>query len=110
MYVALLQATVFLANLNKYSHCPLLLLLPHSTQNWLCALLQLWAMTTIEQQVPAGELQQLLDAFVAKLQQANPRELSNALLACASPKKCPISCTAVAPLLYCSVWPPGSVS
>jgi hypothetical protein len=35
------------------------------------------------QQVPAGRLQQLLNAVVAKMQQANPQGVCNTLLACA---------------------------
>jgi hypothetical protein len=38
---------------------------------------------TVGQQVPAGQLQQLLEALVGKLHQGKPQEVSNTLLACA---------------------------
>jgi hypothetical protein len=43
----------------------------------------LWAVATMGQQIPAGQLQQLLGVLVDKLKQATPQNVSNALLACA---------------------------
>jgi hypothetical protein len=44
----------------------------------------LWAVATMGQQVPPGQLQQLLDAFAGMLQHAKPQEVSNALWAVAT--------------------------
>jgi hypothetical protein len=43
----------------------------------------LWAVATMEQQMPVGQLQQLLNDFVAMLEQAKPQAAANTLWACA---------------------------
>jgi hypothetical protein len=49
----------------------------------------LWAVATIGQQVPAGQLQQLLDALLKQLQRAKPQEVVNTLWACAKQRYLP---------------------